>query len=190
MSRQQSADALQHIYTVVLGLQPTAPLIQGLNAFGVVTTHDLLTMYKNDIDTLSYDETATDGTVTRRMVPKGHCNLVSILKHYKQYRTHTGNPINDAWTTITQEEFDTFRISDEYMDALQNDGSVNFVNPGQNAQPSVAQSVPPATPKATVSTWDKGVKRDPTYFPILKDEKFHDTWHRNMRSQARAQLVY
>jgi hypothetical protein len=33
------------------------------------------------------------------------------------------------------------------------------------------------------------IRADPSLFPILKDEKFHDLWHRSFVKQARAQDV-
>jgi hypothetical protein len=33
------------------------------------------------------------------------------------------------------------------------------------------------------------IKADPSLFPILKDENFHDVWHRSLVNQARAQDV-
>ena len=167
MTRQQSADALQHIYTVVFGLQQTAPLIQGLNMLGIKNIHDLMTMDEASIGTLEYKHTTADGTVVRRRVPKGKCNLVTILKHYERHRNNNGNPINNAWTSITQQQFDDFRISEDCMIAIQNDdGSVNFADSNiQNLPLPVSQSVPPTTtPQSTVS-WDKGVKRYSSPFP-------------------------
>jgi hypothetical protein len=35
----------------------------------------------------------------------------------------------------------------------------------------------------------RGIKRDPSLFPTLKDERFHDNWHRSFTNQARAQGV-
>jgi hypothetical protein len=34
-----------------------------------------------------------------------------------------------------------------------------------------------------------GIKRDPSLFPTLKDERYNDTWHRTFANQARAQDV-
>jgi hypothetical protein len=34
-----------------------------------------------------------------------------------------------------------------------------------------------------------GIKRDPSLFPTLKDEQFHDNWYQSFNNQARAQGV-
>jgi hypothetical protein len=36
----------------------------------------------------------------------------------------------------------------------------------------------------------RGIKREPTLFPILEDEKFNDSWHGSFVNQARSQDVY
>ena len=36
----------------------------------------------------------------------------------------------------------------------------------------------------------KGIKRDPSLFPTLKDEKFHDSWHRSFENQMHAQGLH
>ena len=36
----------------------------------------------------------------------------------------------------------------------------------------------------------KGIKRDPSLFPNLKDEKFHDSWHRSFENQMHAQGLH
>ena len=33
----------------------------------------------------------------------------------------------------------------------------------------------------------KSIKKDPSLFPILKDDRYHDQWHRTFETQARAQ---
>ena len=40
-----------------------------------------------------------------------------------------------------------------------------------------------------LDSFKKGIKRDPTLFPILNDEKAPTTWHREMEVQAKAQGV-
>jgi hypothetical protein len=35
----------------------------------------------------------------------------------------------------------------------------------------------------------KGIRRDQSLFPTLKDEKFHYSWHRGFENQAHAQNI-
>ena len=41
-----------------------------------------------------------------------------------------------------------------------------------------------------VTTFDKGIKRDPTLFPSLKDQKQWDLWWISTEAQAKAQNVH
>ena len=36
----------------------------------------------------------------------------------------------------------------------------------------------------------KGIKRDPSLFPTLKEEKFHNSWHRSFENQMHAQGLH
>jgi hypothetical protein len=40
-----------------------------------------------------------------------------------------------------------------------------------------------------VESFCRGIKRDATFFPTLKDDKYHDIWHRSFKTQATAQDV-
>ena len=33
----------------------------------------------------------------------------------------------------------------------------------------------------------KSIKKDPSLFPVLKDDRYHDQWHRTFETQARTQ---
>ena len=84
-----------------------------------------------------------------------------------------------SWLTVDQEMFDDFRIDydpDEYLR-------------------SAALAVPSAPIRGTTPTVDplrdfkRGIKRDPTLFPVLKDTKQWDAWYVETKAQARAQDV-
>jgi hypothetical protein len=40
-----------------------------------------------------------------------------------------------------------------------------------------------------VEMFRRGIKQDATLFPVLKDDKYHDIWHRLFKTQATAQAV-
>jgi hypothetical protein len=64
--------------------------------------------------------------------------------------------------------------------------------PPQTAAPISSKSTPSATIPQAMSLADhfrRGIKKDPSIFPTLKDEKYHDIWHRSFINQARAQDV-
>jgi hypothetical protein len=59
-----------------------------------------------------------------------------------------------------------------------------------NPAPTAAGPTPSTTRTlSSVEIFRRGIKRDPTLYPTLKDEKFNDNWHRSFETQARAQGV-
>jgi uncharacterized pyridoxamine 5'-phosphate oxidase family protein len=88
----------------------------------------------------------------------------------------SGKPIGDEdWIKLTCEDFDKFRSDPS-----------NRVLP---TSPSPISSCGSSS-FSMVEQFKKGIKRDPSLFPTLKDEKYNDSWHRSFETQARAQDVY
>jgi DNA-binding MarR family transcriptional regulator len=98
--------------------------------------------------------------------------------------------------SVTDESFDAFRISPDHLEAIAALSTLSIA-------PTVARSnrataglpgTPSGTPSASrtftpAELFRRGIKRDPSLFPTLKDEQFHDNWHRSFNNQARAQGV-
>jgi hypothetical protein len=55
--------------------------------------------------------------------------------------------------------------------------------------PSSASFPPKPAQLSPAALFRRGIKKDSTVFRILKDERFHDTWHRSFINQASAQDV-
>ena len=180
-SRQQSAAALQHIYDNVFCVKPDSPLVNALTREGINNIADLISMTPDDVDALLY-ESNEGGSITLRPLSRGLRRLIPLLQEFTERRGAEGNPIGNDWTSVTQEEFDEFRTSPALI------GNITGNSPFVRSNPYVTPS--PSSSKSTdLALWDRGVKRDPLLFPTLKDEKFNESWHRAMRSQARAQRV-
>jgi hypothetical protein len=77
------------------------------------------------------------------------------------------------------EDFDEFRINPAFI--AKNVDTPTASTP--TVKPSSSNSFSPA------DIFRRGIKRDPTLFSVLKDEKFNDSWHRSFVNQARAQDV-
>jgi hypothetical protein len=111
---------------------------------------------------------------------------------YVLHRNTSDNPIDDRWSEITQEDFDAFRVSPTYM-AARLPALATVPNPGTTGVTRATAVISPTTTPAKVHTqaelFCRGIKKDPSLFPTLKDEKFHDNWHRSFVNQARAQDV-
>ena len=189
------SDALEHILSTVFGLDDKSPLTKALKAEGVTYISEFLTLDPSTIDSLTYvvEEKGKRSTVP---VPKGHRRLITVFFDFVLYRKHQGTPVGEDWISITAEEFDAFRISPEYLLAsrLGNGGVAVFQAPTA----SQSMSLTPGTTTSSSNTsrtisdedmFKRGIKRDQTLFPTLKDEKFHDSWHRTFENQAHAQDV-
>ena len=138
-------------------------------------------MSQLEIDGLTYE----DGAQSTLPVPVPARAYLRILKAYHAYRHETGDPIGDAWTAITAEQFDEFRVAD-----------YNVLTMGSTSGYTTVHSTPtptgpPATsrPRDPVADFKKGIKRDPSLFPIFKMEKQWISWQRSVLAQARAQDV-
>jgi hypothetical protein len=156
----------------VLRLDDTKPLWKALEQNGYEDIRDLLPLAIDDIESLKYTEKdANNKTITKDLL-KPHAKLLECFLRYTKHRMVQGNPITD-WTTVTQEEFDDFRSSTAWLIA---------------GPPTGGATTAPRT-RDPVQDFKKGIKRDPSNFTSLKDEKQWDNWKRTMLAQATAQDV-
>jgi hypothetical protein len=161
--------AFDHITDVVLARGDTSHLKQ------------ISSQTEEIIDALTY---GTEEEASEVPILKSDKALLSTLLEYVIHKDSIADLIGNDWTNITKEEFDQFRISPSYIVMRRNRKS------GVPFLPSVAKS--PSVPKALPSSaelFKKGIRRDQILFPTLKDEKFHDSWHRSFENQAHAQKV-
>ena len=94
-----------------------SPLRMALNESGIKLISDFIAMLPHDIEALTYTHSisnadGTDATFTSTLplqtIYKGH---VKILQGYNIYRTNTGDPIKDNWTSITRKQLETYMVS-------------------------------------------------------------------------------
>ena len=164
-----------HICNVVLEQDDNSELKQALLRFGVNNLKLLLTMKEGDVEAL----VKADGTPFN----PSDKNLIPLFQCYSTWRRTGNNPINRAWTEVTQEMFEDFCINDFLT--IRGPAS-NYAQYIRATNASAVHQMGLYTP---VENFRKGIKRDPTLFPSLKDERFNDTWHRSFLAQARAQNV-
>jgi hypothetical protein len=136
------------------------------------------------VDNLVYPD-ADPQVSTMYRLKKGEIGLLKCFIHYVYYRDETNNPIGDDWTKITMADFDQFRANLKYTSRFSSLSSIKpKVVASTPALPSSSNTSHLPTP---VDLFKRGIKRDPSVFPTLKDEKFNDQWHRSFANQARAQ---
>ena len=108
---------------------------------------------------------------------------MSLVTTFYVYRLTNNTPIDDDWTEVTLADFDSFHISGDYQTQLRN--GPKTPRPSSTARPSNPFPPPPKFSPADI--FRRGIKRDSSLFPTLKDEKLNDSWHRSFATQARAQ---
>ena len=174
LTRPQAKKAFQHILDTVLERGDGTPLKSSLLAEGIEDIFGLVTIDDDTITDLTY--TDPDDPKNLVAVQKGDKALLRIFRDYVVYCKNQGHPIED-WTQVTQEAFDEFRIDPTNIGTLH----------GSLASPSPPSHTSTATKYTPAELFRRGIKRDPSLFPTLKDEKLNDTWHRSFSNQARAQ---
>lgn len=172
--------ALDHIVLNLLDQDPQGELVDVLLQNGITSPANLCNLSLEDIGQLWH----TDATGKDTPLMKGRSNLLRILKYFKASHATAGNPIqDDGWTTITPEEFTEFRFSDECEQRIEGLSQMTTSASGSAQRRNAANY-------SNLTEFRKGVKRDPALFPKLQDPRHWDSWHRDAKAQALAQMVY
>ena len=178
LTQNQAVVALTHVVNNVLARANDTPLAQSLAHHQVTEIYDIITLTPDVIDALDY----LDANGNPLPIPLGDQNLLKLFITYYATRLHSNNPIPDTvegWNNLTRDDFTQWRA--------QNLNAPAQAPPAQAAPaPAQANTQRRFTP---VEIFRRGIKRDPSLFPTLKDERNKDNWHRQMLNQARAQDV-
>ena len=167
ITRAASEAALKHVISTVLDYPDDGPLAKTLAEAGCAQIHDFIACAPEEhADMTCKKDDGSEGKLAVHVR-----NRVKAFQHCAMHRHNAGNAITD-YQSVTQEEFDTFRISPAFI-AVQHG----------LAAPAAAGTKDP------VSEFKKGIKRDPSLFEVLKDEKQWDTWQRSAMTMARSQGV-
>ena len=94
-----------------------------------------------------------------------------------------GISVDEDWQNlITKEEFQNFRVSDYIPDITTPVPTALAAPPSGHSTSGNSSFLP--KPRDLVLEFKKGIKRDPTTFTILKDNKQWDGVHRTLKAQA------
>ena len=179
LTQAQATAACNHVLKNVLARANNTPLVLALNFNGIAEVYDLLTLSSNTILDMSYFDANGD----EQPINHGDKNLLLFFIAYYTSRLQGNDPIPDTvegWNNLTRDDFNAWR-------------SVNLAATFPNAAPGNAGAAPQAAQQhrfTPVEQFKRGIKRDPSLFPALKDECNKDNWHRQMMNQARAQDVH
>ena len=167
VTRTASEAALKHVISTVLDYPDDGPLAKALAEAGCTQIHDFIACTPEECADMTHKkDDGSDGKLAAHVR-----NRVKAFQHHVMHRHNAGNAIAD-YQSLTQDEFDTFRVSPAFI-AVQHG----------LAAPAAAGTKDP------VSEFKKGIKRDPSLFEVMKDEKQWDTWQRSTMTMARSQGV-
>ena len=183
LTRSEAKAALSHVMKNVLGRDDASPLHSALEEEGIGDIFDFITLTDSIIDDLKYEDTSNPGTYLP--IKKGDKGLIRCFLAYDQYMDKQGLELDFA--KVTQQEFDNYRISPAYRSTIQ----AQLPKPATVTPPVVSSSTTSshASNYSPVAMFRRSIKKDPSLFPTLKDDKYHDTWHRSFNTQAMAQDV-
>jgi hypothetical protein len=190
-TRSATKAAFTHVVDVVLDNQN---ITNALAKAGLDDIGDILAFDDAAIIDLKYPD--PDPNVTQlHPIRRGEIGLLRTFIHFVHYREEISDPIDNKWTTITQDEFNQFRCNIKYTRRFTTLSNLQHITIASTAAPALQPSSSAPTPSRTSSTatpvemFKKGIKRDPSVYPTLKDELWNDNWHRAFVNQARAQDV-
>ena len=163
LTRQKKKAAIKHLLETVFDLDSNSPIQLALEQNGLSSPHDIVSLNDVEFELLMYKPAGATEAIP---LQKGHASCLKAFKALVVHKAATGNPIDDDWISITQDDFDKFRISPEYV-------------LGGTARASLLSiSYDP------VREFRRGVKHDVTQFVPLHDEGAGDNWQYSTIAQA------
>eukprot|EP00546_Thalassionema_frauenfeldii_P014746 CAMPEP_0178930386 /NCGR_PEP_ID=MMETSP0786-20121207/21190_1 /TAXON_ID=186022 /ORGANISM="Thalassionema frauenfeldii, Strain CCMP 1798" /LENGTH=218 /DNA_ID=CAMNT_0020606875 /DNA_START=361 /DNA_END=1017 /DNA_ORIENTATION=+ len=137
-------------------------------------------MDKDEIDNLHYfEDSDTSKTSPIPIIIWQKSRLRQLIDYNTYMKVDQNTPINSPEDWLS---FDVLAFR-EY--------TVTVWNKSTNRTPPTGNSTATATASSSkVLAFKKGIKRDPTLFPVLKTDSNFDPWRRSTETQARAQGVY
>jgi hypothetical protein len=144
---------------------------------------DLITAMDDFIDSLAYKD---PNDKIFFPVKKGDKMLLRCFLAYQQsLEPATGNV---DYKAITQANFDSYCIRPAYRTTLyQPDPAPSSSSPFPTSSLATTSSHP--SHYSPLAMFCRSIKKDPSLFPILKDDKYHDVWYWSFDTQAVAQDV-
>ena len=115
LSRAQRTQVMTHILEEVLLQLPDSNIHRAMTHNLITSPHDLCVEDEKDIELFQYNTAAPTNPQVLALLPRGNIGLLKAFKAYVAHQEALGTPIDDAsWTSITQDDFDAFRISAAY----------------------------------------------------------------------------
>ena len=184
MTEKEGKLALQHVLDNVMMLGKIDSIRLCLDYDEITTLQDLLSLSKDDIETLTFKK--DDGMVTP--ISKHGKGKLMTFKRLVNFWFSNGRDILIYWPKMTNSHFTSFQVSslndeDPFPPLVQVEVAGIKINKHYNCKPTSynIKSID------LVREFKKGIKRDQNLFPILNRESAWDNYHQALLVQTKAQ---
>ncbi len=106
---QRAMAAYKHVTSTVLNQPDGSPLLKALDNAGVFDILDLISLTRQQVHSLSYDDNGT-----MRPVAAAPRNKIITFVAYINYQNNHGTPIGNDYFSVTEAQYDNFRGT-EYL---------------------------------------------------------------------------
>ena len=187
----------EHVIDVLMKLPSTTP--EGQNLRSWVTFHSLTSLEDFlmwELDTLQYDA-ITVCFASRDTTPPN--SLVSLkpnsIRHIITLRKYIHHLVQDSHLSVSSDATDHALEPDNFLHTTFHQFMSWKLNEITTSSPSPPPSVTASDPRVTPSTpsyssqllnFKRGIKRDISAYPTLKDEKYYESFKRSVLVDARA----
>ena len=188
---------MEHVIAVLMKLPPTTA--EGQNLRSWVTNHSLTSLEDFlmwELDTLQYDAITVCFPSQDTTQPN---SLVSLkpnsIRHLIMLRKHIHHLVQDSHLSVSSDATDHALEPDNFLHTTFHQFMSWKLNEITTSSPSPPPSVTASDPRAAPSTpscssqhlnFKRGIKRDISAYPTLKDEKYYESFKRSVLVTARA----
>ncbi|EEC42961.1 predicted protein [Phaeodactylum tricornutum CCAP 1055/1] len=169
-----SAAVYAHLLDNVLLLPQGHPIRLSFEQQGYESADDLLCIFENELESLGYTPSVLpDGLENPPTIPLLMAHR-QIIRHFLRWQAslerQKGTPLkNSELVALNNEDFVLYRRS-----AL---GQVSTATAPVNAPPTVQSPI--GKTRSAVEDFKRGIKRDKTHYPVLKDDRYWDNFYRS-----------
>ena len=186
ITKSQGKDIYHHILTTILGQAMDSNIDKAIKQDGADHIHAFSNLKYIDLDAMTYD----DGNGNQVALKRTEKALIMFFVAFLVYRECIGNKVtDDDWMSLTQAEYDDFHTSPSLSCSIL-DHNYHIIPSGTPITPSTtATTTGGASICSPVTEFKKGIKHDPSLFPVLQDQKQWDEFCHSTIGQAAAQDV-
>ena len=174
-NRVMTDKTFDHVVLTLMGMNTASKCHQCLVKNGITTAAGIASMDQTTVELLRYDTIDSSGNVTEKdiEIPPYQRHTILLVGDFLRKVTHNnGGTLSEAIILQTDKEsFDTYRV-------LSADRATNLNSIAHKGSNNDA-----------LSNFIKGVKRDKSQYPELKDERHFENWKRSFVAIAKSHRI-